>query len=93
MMFLEDDDLFGGSPEKKYFDTIFNANQNLVEYQLLKNLERIAVLEHLLEEKMGEDVDLDKVVREFAINNPEIVSQRVFDLQVTGMGDIISQNE
>ncbi len=92
-VFLNDDDLFGGTPTKKYFDILFNANRNLVEYYLTQNLEKIAVLEHLLEEKMDEDIDLEKIVRNFAINNPEIIEKKLTDLYISDMGNILSQNE
>jgi hypothetical protein len=92
-MFLEDDDLFGGSPSKKYFDIIFNANRNLVEFALTENLEKIAVLEMLLEEMLGEDKDLIQIIRNYSVNNMDKVSEKVTSLYIEGMGDILSKNE
>ncbi len=88
-MFLEDDDLFGGSVQKKYFDIIFNANRNLVEYQLTTNLERIAALELLIDE--GEN--LDQILRKLSIEKSDEIAKSLEDLYITGMGDIVSQNE
>jgi hypothetical protein len=92
-MFLEDDDLFGGSPSKKYFDIIFNANRNLVEFALTENLEKIAVLEMLLEEMLGEDKDLVQIIKNYSVNNMDKVSEKVTSLYIEGMGDILSKNE
>ena len=92
-MFLEDDDLFGGSPSKKYFDIIFNANRNLVEFALTENLEKIAVLETLLAEMLGEEKDLIQIVRNYKVNNMDQVSEKVTSLYIEGMGDILSKNE
>ncbi len=92
-MFLEDDDLFGGSPSKKYFDIIFNANRNLVEFALTENLEKIAVLEMLMEEMLGEDKDLIQIIRNYSVNNMDKVSEKVTSLYIEGMGDILSKNE
>ncbi len=92
-MFLEDDDLFGGSPSKKYFDIIFNANRNLVEFALTENLEKIAVLELLLEEMLGEEKDLIQIIKNYSVNNMDKVSEKVTSLYIEGMGDILSKNE
>ncbi len=92
-MFLEDDDLFGGSPSKKYFDIIFHANRNLVEFALTENLEKIAVLETLLEEMLGEDKDLIQIIRNYKVNNMNEISEKVTSLYIEGMGDILSKNE
>ena len=92
-MFLEDDELFGGTPKKKYFDIIFNANRNLVEDALTNNLENIAALELLLEDMMGEDKDIEKIVFNYIINNQNKINDRVKDLYIEGMGKILAQNE
>ncbi len=70
-MFNEDDELFGGTAEKKYFDIMFNANRNLVEFYMTENLEKIAVMETLLEEIYGDEQDIHKAVRNYAVNNAQ----------------------
>ncbi len=91
-MFNEDDELFGGSPEKKYFDILFNANRNLVEYQLTGNIQRIVVMEKLLEEFLdGEDVDIK--VRDYILDNGIEVEEMVKNRYIADMGDILTQNE
>jgi hypothetical protein len=94
-MFLEDDDLFGGTPEKKYFDIMFNANRNLVEYYMKTNLEKIAVMEKMLEKHvdLADDEDIDLYVRRYAVNNQEEVDALVTNLYIVDMGNILTQNE
>ncbi len=91
--FGEDDDLFGGSPKKKYFDIIFNANRNLVENALSENLKRVVILEKLLEERLNESEDIDMLIRNYAISNIDDVESMLTDAYIAGMGDILTQNE
>ncbi len=90
---MEEDDLFGGTPEKKYFDIIFNANRNLVEGHLRENVERIAALELLLEEMLGEEKDFDRILHNFTLEHSDEIARRRDNLYIGGMGDILTQNE
>ncbi len=94
-MFLEDDDLFGGTPEKKYFDILFNANRNLVENYLKTNLEKIAAMELMLEKylELEDDEDVDLHIRRYVVNNQAEIDPLVTNLQIVDMGNILTQNE
>ncbi len=92
-MFLDDDDLFGGSPKKKYFDIIFNANRNLVEEELSRNLEKLAAYELLFEEMMGEEKDIMQIIQNYIWENPDKVKEKQTSLFIEGMGDILTKNE
>jgi len=93
-MFLDDDDdIFGGSPRKKYFDIIFNANRNLVEDELSKNLEKLAAYELLFEEMMGEEKDIMQIIQNYIWENPDKVKEKQTSLFIEGMGDILTKNE
>jgi hypothetical protein len=91
--FNEDDELFGGTPEKKYFDIIFNANRNLVEYALTENLKRMSILESLLEERLEEGADIDKMILNYAMSNQTKVEDDLKNSYIHGMGDILTKNE
>ena len=93
MFFDEEDDLFGGSPKKKYFDIIFNANRNLVEEELSDNLRKIAALELLLEEMLGEDKHIMQIVQNYIWENQEKIDQKTTSLFIEGMGNILTKNE
>jgi hypothetical protein len=89
----DNDELFGGSPKKKYFDIVFNANRNLVEHSLSENLKRIAILERLLEDRLEEGESVDMLIRNFAIENMDEVESMLVDMYITHTGDILTQNE
>ena len=92
-MLLDDDDLFGGSPDKKYFDIIFNANRNLVEEELSSNLEKLAAFELLFEDMMGEDKDILQIVQNYIRENQDKIKKKQTDLYIEGMGNILTKNE
>lgn len=92
-MFLDDDDIFGGSPKKKYFDIIFNANRNLVEDELTNNLQKIAALELLLEDMLGEDKDVMQIVQNYIWENQNKIDEKTTNLFIEGMGNILTKNE
>ncbi len=92
-MFFDDDDIFGGSPKKKYFDIIFNANRNLVEDELTDNIRKIAALELLLEDMMGEDKDILQIVQNYIWENQEKIDEKATNLFIEGMGNILTKNE
>jgi len=92
-MWLEDDDIFGGKPEKKFFDIIFNANRNLVQDELNNSVRKIAALELLLEEMLTEDKNTDAIINNYVFKNQDKVNQRTDNLYIEMMGNILTQNE
>ena len=91
--FHEDDDLFGGTAEKKYFDIIFNANRSVVENELSNNLRRMNALERLLEERLQEGEDLEKLLITHIASNIDNVEAELKNAYIAGMGDILTQAE
>lgn len=92
-MFLEEDELFGGTPEKKYFDILFVANRNLVEDNLTGLIDHTAALEMLLEDILGEDKDILELTKNYIFKNQDKINERRKNLMIEGMGDIVSRNE
>jgi len=92
-MILDDDDIFGGSPRKKYFDIMFTANRNLVEQHLLDNIDYMAALEMLLEEMLGEDKDVPTIAKNYIYAHLDEIAERSTNLLIHGMGDVVSKNE
>jgi hypothetical protein len=91
--FHEDDDLFGGTAEKKYFDIIFNANRSVVENALSDNLRKMSAMEALLEEHLGEDMDIEQLVRNYIATNIDKIESDLKNAYIVGMGDILTQAE
>lgn len=55
MNIFDDDDYMVSTPRDNYFSVAKTANQNIVELELEKMLQRLAVAEKILEEKGLED--------------------------------------
>jgi uncharacterized protein YjgD (DUF1641 family) len=91
--FHEDDDLFGGTAEKKYFDIIFNANRSVVENALSNNLRRMNALESLLLEQLGEDMDMEKLLISYYATNVDNAEADLKNAYIVGMGEILTQAE
>jgi len=91
--FQEDDEMFGGTAEKKYFDIIFNANRSVVENELTNNLKRMNVLENLINERLEEGEDLEKMIRAYMLMNIDDTESELKNAYIAGMGDILTQAE
>jgi len=92
-MWLEDDDIFGGKPEDKFFDIVYNANRNLVQNELINATTKSAAMELLLEEMLGEEKDIEAILQNYIMNNQDKVNDRINDLYIEMTGNILSQNE
>jgi hypothetical protein len=91
MLEIDEDDMLTGSPRSKFFDTIFNANRNLVKEVLEQNMERYAVIEHILKERFGDDAE--NMIRELSYNNQSIMEEGKNDLFLKIVGEILSMHE
>ena len=90
-LFEDEDDVFLGSPVSKLMDIIFNANNDVVRYDLENFMRRRAALEMLLEEKLGEDYA--KEVDIFMVENRDEVESKMKSLSIELMGEIVSKSE
>ncbi|MEA1917431.1 MAG: DUF2018 family protein [Campylobacterota bacterium] len=90
-LFEDEDDVFTGSPRSKFADIVFNANSNLVLDELDVLVKRAAILEMMLEEKLGDD--LDKIVKSYAYSHPEEAEKMAKSAYIELVGNILSKNE
>jgi len=90
-LFEDEDDVFLGSPVSKLMDIIFNANNDVVRFDLENFIRRRAALEMLLEEQLG--VDYGDVVDRFMIENRDDVETKMKSLSIELMGEIVSKSE
>jgi hypothetical protein len=90
-LFEDEDDIFMGSPKSKLMDVIFNANNDVVRYELEKFIDRTAAMELLIANKLGED--LDKELKNFMRSNGDEVENYAKNLYIELMGAILSQSE
>lgn len=88
--FLEDeDDVFVGTPKSKYFDIAKQANDEIVQDEFDKLLEKVAVMELLLSKGKDDSFDINDVVRQYVIQNLDEVEQMKKGLYVELTGDIV----
>lgn len=91
-LFEDEDDVFVGSIKSKLMDIIFNANNDVVRYQLEKFIDRTAALELLVAQKLGQEID-EKELSRFMISNADEVENYGKSLCIEMMGAIVSQSE
>jgi hypothetical protein len=90
-LFEDEDDIFGGSPKSKFMDVVFNANNDIVRQELTKFIEKVAVMELLLEEHIGDDIH--KAVESYRVQNQDACDTKAKSLYVELMGEVLSQSE
>lgn len=90
MFFDEEDEIFGGTPRSKFFDIVYNANRNLVEFELEKMVERYKAMETLLEQF---DENFDLSVKNHIMQNPDLLNEAKNDFYIGFVGDVLSNNE
>lgn len=88
--FTEDeDDVFMGSPKSKFFDVTREASKDIVEEELDKIIEKLAVLEMIVGEDKDESFDLNSCIKEYILENEEKVKAMKKGLYVEFTGEII----
>ena len=90
-LFEDEGDIFGGTPKSKFMDVLFNANNDIVRAELEKFFEKAAVMEAMLEEQYGDN--LDREIAKHQIEHQDEVDARLKSLYIEVMGDILSQSE
>lgn len=90
-LFEDEDDVFLGSPISKLMDIIFNANNDVVRFDLENFMKRRAALELVLEEKFGENYG--EMIDTFMLENSLDVETKTKSLSIELMGEIVSKSE
>jgi phage shock protein A len=90
-LFEDEGDIFGGTPKSKFMDVVFNANNDIVRAELEKFFEKAAVMEAMLEEQHGDN--LDREIAKYQIEHQDEVDARLKSLYIEVMGEILSQSE
>lgn len=88
--FLEDeDDIFVGSAKSKYFDISKQANDEIVQEEFDKLLEKFAVMEILLSKDKDVDFDIEKLIKQYVFENADEVNEMKKGLYIELTGDIV----
>ena len=90
--FTEDeDDIFMGSPKSKFLDVSRQASKDIVEEEIDKIVEKLAVLEMIISEGKDEDFDINQYIRDYTFANMDDVNGMKKGLYVEFTGEIISR--
>lgn len=90
-IFEDEDDIFMGSPKSKFLDIVFNANRGVVDAELERIMEKMAVLELMFN---VEDIEgLERKITQYAFENRDEVDTKVKSLYLESMGNVLTQSE
>ena len=87
----DDDDIFFGSPKSKFFDILEQTHRDLVEDEIDKVIEKLAILELIVSQDKDEDFDINSYLEEFKEKNKEDVKKKKKGLYMEFSGEIISR--
>jgi len=90
-MFNDVDDFLHSNPRDKFFDVVFNANNDISRLELEKVVQQFVAMESMLEKIHGDN--LDNEIRNEIILNPDENFEKMSGFYVNKMGDILSQSE
>ena len=85
----DEDDIFMGSPKSKFFDVSREASKDIVEDEIDKIVEKLAVLEMIISQDKGENFDINDFIKEYTLENYEKVKAMKKGLYVEFTGEII----
>jgi len=90
MNIFDDDDEFVGTPKSNYFAIAKTANQNIVEMEIEKMFQRLAIAEKMLEERDLEE-EQERLLKSMIID-PEL-EDRTNSIFIELVGNIVTQCE
>ena len=85
----DEDDIFMGSPKSKFFDVSREASKEVVEDEIDKIIEKLAVLEMIVSENKDENFDINEFIKEYTLENNDKVKAMKKGLYVEFTGEII----
>ncbi len=87
----DENDIFLGSPKSKFFDITKLANSEIVENEIDKIIEKYAIMELLLSKEHKDDFDINKMLKQYILENLDEVEQMKKGLYIEFTGDIVSR--
>jgi len=90
-LFEDEDDVFLGSPESKFMDVLFNANNDVVRGELGNFIKRVATMEMMLEEHVGDDIT--GAIKMYDAEHFGAADEQAKNLFIELMGNILSRSE
>ena len=88
VLFENEDDIFGGSPQSKYWDIANQVSEDLYRHDFDEIMTKIAVMEKMLMQQHGEE-DIDRIVDSYALMNPSEIEMHKKSLYMEYAGRLI----
>jgi len=85
----DEDDIFMGSPKSKFFDVTREASKDVVEDEIDKIIEKLAVLELMALDEKGEEFNINENIKKYILENKEKVNAMKKGLYIEFTGEII----
>lgn len=85
---FDNDDLFGGTPENKFFEILCVASKDLVEKEIESVYKRLAAMEMLMD-----DPEMDQKIATLALEEPDKLEQAKQNLFMHSSVNIISSHD
>ena len=85
----DEDDKIKESPKSKFFDVSREASKDIVEEEIDKIVEKLAVLEMIISEGKGESFDINQYIQDYTLDNMAEVKAMKKGLYVEFTGEII----
>jgi len=90
-LFEDEDDIFLGSPESKFMDVLFNANNDVVRGELGAFVRKVATMEMIIEEHVNKDIDV--AIKRYDAEHLGEAEEQAKNLFIELMGNILSRSE
>ncbi|MEA2018618.1 MAG: DUF2018 family protein [Campylobacterota bacterium] len=87
-LFEDEDNIFGGSPQSKFWDIANTASNDVVRDQMDKFIEKFAAMEKMLMKEHGEE-ELNGVVNKYIFENSMEIENHKKSAYVELAGEIV----
>lgn len=87
-LFEDEDNIFSGTPQSKYWDIAKQVSEDLYRYDFDEIMTKIAVMEKMLMQQHNED-ELNRIVESYALMNQEEIENHKKSLYMEYAGRLI----
>lgn len=87
-LFEDENDIFGGTPESKYWDIQGQLSTDLVRFEFDDMIAKMAAMEMMLMQHHDEE-ELDTLINRYILSNSEVIHERKKSLYMEYAGRLI----
>lgn len=87
-LFEDEDDIFGGTPESKYWDIVSQVSPDIARHEFDTMIAKMAAMEMMLMEQHDEE-SLNKIIERYIFSNEKMIENRKKSLYMEYAGNLI----